>query len=235
MGGCQYQLGLQLFILFIRADGSPSIDKLKSPSDDELKKGPPSYHEFKKEPPSDDDVTKQSPGEDRMWRLLRAANPVPRILANGILISCIFALLATLLRSWSLLWILVWPAFNRFSDKLLLPALRSWNQPEEAKLVVEESEEKERSILIAIKNKIGFALLLVLLTGFVVAANKAPHLKMPGLWLFCETWIVWKEYTLSEIALVEKDLLNGVFVLTLSNWIVSCALYYIQVWKPYKA
>ena len=221
--GCQYQLGLQLFILFIRADRSPSIvqlmtiatsllmmakaeiddelmkqpsseDKLKkqSPSDNELKKQHPNEDELKKEPPSDDEVTKQSPSEDRLWRLLRAANPVPRVLANGILISCIFALLATLLRSWSLLWILVWPAFNRFSDKMLLPALRSWNQPEEAKLIVEESEEKERSILIAIKNKIGFALLLVLLTGFVVAANKAPHLKMPGLWLFYETWIVWK-------------------------------------------
>merc|ERR1711934_894657 len=192
----------------------------KSSSEDKLKKKSPSDNELKKQPSSDDEVTKQPPGEDRLWRLLRAANPVPRVLANGIVISCIFALLATLLRSWSLLWILVWPAYNRFSDKMLLPALRSWNQPEEAKLIVEESEEKERSILITIKNKIGFSLLLVLLTGFVVAANKAPHLKMPGLWLFYETWIVWKEYTLSEIALVEKDLLNGVFVLTLSNWIV---------------
>ena len=78
---------------------------------------------------------------------------------------------------------------------MLLPALSSWNQPLEAKPFVEESEEKERSILIAIKNKIGLALLLALLTAFVVAANKSPHLKIPGLWLFYESWIVWKVHT----------------------------------------
>ena len=176
----------------------PREDELmkKSSLEDELTKKSPSEDKLKKQSLSEDELKKQPSIEERLWRLLRASSPVPRVLANGIMISCIFALLATLLRNWTWSWIVVWPLFKRFSNKLLLPALANWNQPEEPKLIVEEpeAEEKERSILIAIKNKIGFGLLLILLTAFVIAANDSPDFKMPGLWLFYERWIVWKVY-----------------------------------------
>ena len=181
--GSQYQLGLQLFIVFIRADRSPSLVQLVTIATSLL---------MMVKVEIEDELMKQSSLKDGWRRWLRAGIHVPRVLSNGIFISCIFAALATILRNWSLVWILLWPAFNSFSNKVLLPILTSWNQPAEPKLIVKEAEAKEKSILIGMKNKIGFALLLILLTALVITANSSPDLKIPAAWIFYESWIIWK-------------------------------------------
>ena len=44
------------------------------------------------------------------------------------------------------------------------------------------------------KNKIGFAFFLILLTALITAANSSPHLKIPGAWTLYDNWIIWKVY-----------------------------------------
>ena len=43
-----------------------------------------------------------------------------------------------------------------------------------------------------------------------------------------------QEYPFTDIAIVEKNLLNGIYAVTVVSYIFSRALYYIQVWRPYK-
>ena len=42
-------------------------------------------------------------------------------------------------------------------------------------------------------------------------------------------------HSFSELAIVEDiNLLNAMYALTLSTFVISSLLFYIQVWRPYK-
>jgi len=212
------QFYLQLFIVFTRADRLPSNVQLVTIVTSLL---------MLTKVDIDNILMKQPPLEAWWRRWLRVASLVPKALATTIFVTSLWAVLATLLRYWVLIagFVILFSVMC-CADRVILPKLINWDI-DYPRLNVGLVQMNVKDILVGMRFRMQWTVLLLLLTGLVIAANISPDLNMPGLF--------WQEHSLSELAIVEDiNLLNAMYVLTLSTFVISCLLFYIEEWRPYK-
>ena len=84
--------------------------------------------------------------------------------------------------------------------------------------------------------------LILLMTILTITANVHPSLKLPGLalwkviriFLFLKSKLNQQEHRFSEMAIVEKIyLLNSIFAVTMTGYLLSQALFYFKTWVPF--
>ena len=176
-GESQYQFYLQLFIVFSRADRSPSSVQMVTIATSFL---------MLIKVRIDAILMKQAPLDTWWSRGLRVASLAPRCLAGQVFFAGLMSLLATLLRYWFLIiWFLIIFASSLVFNRAIWPKKENTNIRFQ-KINIGKIQIKEQDIKTEMRDRIAHTMFLLVLSAMVITANLSPGLTIPGLF-----WQVW--------------------------------------------